>query len=195
MATTPASASAIRNNAVTHKSRIITARLFHTGSQGAALAADFNNTTPGATTEIYVAEMYVPAPSYWTGLSIFNGSDVTDNVKLGLYDSLGQIIASTASTAGSGADAYQRVPFAWEFITSLTAATAIVAPLILQSGTYFAAVDFAGTTSRFQTFSVGNFGAGKITGAVFATAMISTSLTLAVPTTFTTVLGPVISGY
>ena len=176
-------------------SNLISPRCIVSGTQGAALAADFNNTTPGATTEIYVSEMFVPVPVFATGLAVFNGSDVTDNVKLGIYDVTGQLIASTASTAGSGVDAYQRVAFAWEFQTSLTAATAITGPVFLSPGTYFVASDYAGTTSRFQTFAVGNFGAGKITGAVFSTAMISTSLTITPPTTFTTVLGPVISLY
>lgn len=174
---------------------LVSPRCFHTGTQGAALAADFNNTTPGATTEIYVAEMQVFFPCVSTGAAIFNGSDVTDNVKIGLFDVTGQLIVSTASTAGSGTDAYQLVPWAWEFVTSKTTATAISGPIYLSPGTYFIGTDYAGTTSRFQTFAVGCFGAGKITGAVFATAMISTSLTITPPVTFTTILGPVVSLY
>lgn len=174
---------------------IVSPRLFHTGTHGPALAADFNNTTPGATTEIYVAEMLVHLPCFSTGAAIFNGSDVTDNVKIALYDATGQIIASTASTAGSGADAAQLVPWAWEFVTDKTTKTASVRPIELRAGTYFLAVDYAGTTSRFQTFVAGSFGAGKITGTVFATAFLTTSLTITPPVTFTTVLGPVISLY
>lgn len=172
-------------------------RLFHTGTHGPALAADFNNTTPGANTEIYVAEMLVHLPCFTRGAAIFNGSDVTDNVKIGLYDASGKIICSTASTAGSGTDAVQLVAWAWEFLTSPTTptATAVTLPIELPAGTYYIGVDFASTTSRFQTFVAGSFGAGKITGAVFSTGMISTSLTIAPPTTFTTILGPVVSLY
>lgn len=139
--------------------------------------------------------MLVHLPCFSTGAAIFNGSDVTDNVKIGLYDAQGQIVASTLSTTGAGADAVQKVPWAYEFLTSKTLATAIVGPVELPAGTYFIGIDFASTTSRFQTFVAGSFGAGKISGAVFSTAMISTSLNIAPPTTFTTVLGPVVSLY
>lgn len=181
-------------SAVRYSGRV-SPRLFHTGSSPAQIAADFNNTTPGANTEIYVAEMLVSLPCFSTGASIFNGSDVTDNVKIGLYNSYGQIVCSTVSTAGSGTDAYQNVPWAYEFQTSKTALTAVTGPVELPAGTYFVGVDYASTTSRFQTFVVGSFGAGKISTTVFSTAMISTSLTIAPPTTFTTILGPVVSLY
>lgn len=173
----------------------VSSRLFHTGTQGAALAADFNNTTPGATTEIYVAEMAVLWPCLTTGAAPFNGSDATDKTQVALFDVNGTILLSTADTQMSGTDAYQRIPWASEFITTPGTATAITKAVLLQPGTYYLAQNFNGTTSRFQTFAVGNFGAGKVTSAVYATAFHTTSLTLALPTTFTTVLGPVISLY
>lgn len=170
-------------------------RLCHTGSQGAVATADFNNTTPGANTEIYVAEMAILTPVFSTGAAIFNGSDDTDNKKIAIYDSNGTIIASTAVTTTGTVDVYQRIAWALEFRTVPGVGTAIIGSLRLDPGTYFLAVDFASTTSRFQTFVVGNFGAGKITSAVYATAFITTSLTIAPPVTFTTILGPVISLY
>lgn len=177
------------------QSGIASPRLFHTGTHGPALAADFNNTTPGATTEIYVAEMLVHLPCFTTGAAVFNGSDATDNQKVALYNRYGQIIAATADTQSSGTDSIQLLPWAKEFQTSLTAGTTITGPVEIPAGTYYLALDFDGTTSRFQTFVAGSFGAGKITGAVYATAFITTSLTITPPTTFTTILGPVISLY
>jgi uncharacterized membrane protein len=190
-----AAAPKLRNPVAVQSAVVASPRMFHTGTHGPALAADFNNTTPGANTEIYVAEMLVHLPCFSTGAAIFNGSDVTDAVKIGLYNKAGQLVCSTASTAGSGTDAVQKVAWAWEFLTSATTATAVTGPVELPAGTYYIGVDFASTTSRFQTFVAGSFGAGKITGAVYATAMISTSLTITPPTTFTTILGPVVSLY
>lgn len=197
MAGLPAAAPSSYLGNIPRTRNLISPRLFATGGQCATLAADFNDTTPGASTEIYVSELYIPVSVGLTGLAVFNGSNVTDNVKMALFDVNGQIVAGTVSTAGSVTDAYQRVPFANEFQTSTTVATAIPSGglVYVQPGTYFVATDYAGTTSRFQTFSVGNFGAGKLTGAVFATAFITTSLTITPPVTFTTILGPVVSVY
>lgn len=196
MATTPASAASAPYGGIPSRIRkAVSPRCMCTGTQGAVASADFNNTTPGANTEIYVSEIMVPFPIASTGAAIFNGSDDTDNKKIAIYDVSGNIIASTAVTTTGTADTYQRMAWALEFITSATTGTAIVGPIYLDPGTYYLAVDYAATTSRFQTFVVGNFGAGKITSAVYATAFISTSLTIAPPTTFTTILGPVISLY
>lgn len=166
-------------------------RNINTGAQGAQLAADGNNSTP-ATTELYVAEIFVPATVLVTGIAVFNGSDVTDNVKAGLYDVNGTLLRATASTAGSGADSYQRIAFATDGAGA--AATTIVLP---GPGTYYIGTCYAGTTSRFNTFAVGNFGAGKITSLVFATnfAAAGTALTITPPTTFTTALGPIAGLY
>lgn len=166
-------------------------RCWNTGGQGAQLAADGNNSTP-VSTELYVAEIYVGATCLVTGIAVFNGSDVTDNVKVGLYDVNGNLLRATASTAGSGTDAYQRVPFATGPLGA--AATTIVLP---GPGTYFVATCYAAGTSRFNTFAVGNFGAGKLTALVFATnfAAAGTALTITPPTTFTTALGPIAGLY
>lgn len=158
-------------------------RLCHTGGCPAAAAADFNNSTP-VITEIYLAEVFIPVAMTLTGIAHFNGSDVTDLVKSALFDAAGALIAKTAvaGTQASGTDAYQRVPFT---------ATVTVDP-----GTYYVACMYNGTTSRFNTHVTGNFGAGKLTGHVFATAFDTTALTgLTMPTTFTTALGPVATLY
>jgi hypothetical protein len=166
-------------------------RVLNTGNQGAQLAADGNNSTP-VSTELYVAEIFVPFTVTATGIAVFNGSDVTDNVKAAIYDVNGTLLRATASTAGSGTDAYQRVAFATDGAGA--AATTITLP---GPATYYIATCYASNTSRFNTFAVGNFGAGKITSLVFATnfAAAGTALTITPPTTFTTALGPIASLY
>lgn len=166
------------------------ARILHTGTSGVVNTADGNNSTP-VITEVYLAEMFVPFPTVIQGLAFFAGSVNSDNIKLALFDAFGNIVCATASTAGNTtADAYQRVPIASEFQTSAGVATAGT-QAYLAPGTYFLGAILDGTTSRLNTFAVGNFGAGKVTGAVYATAFATTSLSLAVPTTFTTALGPI----
>lgn len=165
------------------------ASFWNTGNQGAQLAADGNNSTP-VSTELYLAQLYIGATCLVTGIAVFNGSDVTDNVKAGLYDANGVLLRATASTAGAGVDSYQRVPFATDGAGA--AATTIVLP---GPGTYFIGTCYASNTSRYNTFAVGNFPAGKITGLVFATNFASTALTVTPPTTFTTALGPIAGLY
>lgn len=161
----------------------------HTGGHSAQLAADGNNSTP-VITEIYVAEIFVPATCLVTGIALFNGSDATDSVKLALYDVSGTLLRATADTQMSGTDAYQRVPFATD--GSNAAATTIELP---GPATYYVGAIFDGTTSRYNTHAVGNFGGGKLTGHVYATAFNTTAMTITPPTTFTTALAPIASLY
>lgn len=166
-------------------------RNFNTGNQGAQLAADGNNSTP-VSTELYLAEMFVPVTVLSTGAAVFNGSDVTDNIKVGLYDASGTLLRATASTAGAGPDGYQRIPWATDGAGAAATTLVVVGP-----GTYYIGTCYASNTSRYNTFAVGNFGAGKITSLVFATnfAAAGTALTVTVPTTFTTALGPIAGLY
>lgn len=169
-------------------------RLFATGGNAATNAADFNNSTP-VITEIYLAEILVTHPVMVQGLAVFAGSVWSDNIKAALYDASGTILAATASTAGNTtADAYQRIPIASEFQSIAGTATAGT-QVFLAPGTYYAACILDGTTSRLNTHVVGSFGAGKLTGHVYATAFATTALTVTPPVTFTTALGPVISLY
>lgn len=157
---------------------VASGRTFATCGTPATLAADGNNSTP-ATTSVYVAEVFVPANFTSTGIAAFNGSDATDSITGSLYNSAGTLIAQTADTQMSGTDAYQRVPW--------TAAVALKGP-----GIYYLGVAFDGTTTRFNTFAVGNCGAGQITGQVYANGPPAS---ITVPTTFTTALGPIASLY
>jgi hypothetical protein len=168
------------------------ARNINTGAQGAQLAADGNNSTP-VVTELYVAEIFVSATVLTTGCGVFAGSVWSDNFKVGLYSAAGVLLRATASTAGNTtADAYQRA--AWATDGAGAAATTLVLP---GPGTYYLGLCLDGTTSRYNTFAVGNFGAGKITGLVYATnfAAAGTALTITPPTTFTTALGPIAGLY
>lgn len=155
----------------------ISPRLMHTGANPASAAADFTDQTPVAT-EVYIAEVYVPANASLTGVALMNGSAVSGNVKVGLANSAGLIVATSASTAQAGTTAYQRVPF--------TAPFAAIGP-----GTYYVTTIIDNATGRLKAHTVGNFGASKQTGQVFATGFT----TITPPTTFTTALGPVATLY
>lgn len=145
-------------------------RCIHTGATPVKASTDGTDTTP-VVTETYIAELLVPKAVRATGFGMFNGSAVAGNVKAILYNKDGKVVASSASTAQSGTDAFQRVPFS--------------AAVNLPAGTYYVGLQFNNTSARFNSHPVGNFGASKKTGEVFGTAT-----TITPPTTFTADLGP-----
>ncbi len=155
----------------------ISPRNVNAGGSGAQLAADGNNSTP-VTTEFYISEITVPCNMLVTGVAVFNGSDVTGNIKVGLGSSTGAILATSASTAGSGTDAYQLVPF--------TATYSAVGPK-----TYYILTFYDSGTARYNTFAVGKHGVSKATTQVFATGFTA----FTPPTTFTTALGNIAGLY
>lgn len=155
----------------------VSPRNFHTGNSPAKVSTDGTDSTP-VITEVYIAEVFVPADCSITGVANFNGSVASGNIKVGLADSTGAIVATSASTAMSGTDAYQRVAF--------TAPYAAQGP-----ATYFVLLFVDNNTARVNTHTIGNFGAAKQTGQVYATGF--TAITPA--TTFTTALGPIASLY
>ena len=149
------------------------------GTNGAAVAATsaFTNQTPVAT-EVYIAEVFVPANVTVTGVANLNGSVASGNLKVGLFNSSGSLLATSASTASSGTTAYQLVPF--------TTPLAVVGP-----ATYYVGVFYDNATVRGTTFTSGSCGASKQTGQTYATGFT----TITPPTTFTTALGPVANLY
>ena len=155
----------------------VSPRLLHTGGLPARINTDGTNATP-VNTEVYIGEVFVPANCTITGVAVFNGTDVTDNIKVGLADSAGAVVATSASTAGSGADAYQRVPFTGTYAAKGPA-------------TYYVLSMYAASTSRYNAHTFGNFGASKQTGQVFATGFT----TITPPTTFTADLANIASLY
>lgn len=153
-------------------------RNIHTGGYPAIAAGSGNNSTP-VTTETYVSEVFIPCNMTITGVSLFNGSDVTGNVTVGLADSTGAPIAAakSASTAGLGTDAYQRVPFA--------AAYAAKGP-----ATYFIQVQYDSGTARYNTHTVGTHGVLVQTAQTYGTLASFTP-----PTAFVTNVGNMASLY
>lgn len=155
----------------------ITPRLVNAGGTAAMAAADGNNSTP-VVTEVYISEIFVPANMLVTGVAVFNGSDVTGNIKVGLGSAAGAVLATSASTAGSGTDAYQLVPF--------TATLNVLGP-----ARYNILTIYDSGTARYNTFPVGKHGASVQTGQVFATGF--TAFTS--PTTFTANVGNIAGLY
>lgn len=152
-------------------------RNFSVGGLRPLVSTDFTNATP-VNTEVYIGEVYVASNVTITGVAVFNGTDVTDNIKVGLANSNGVVVATSASTAGSGTDTYQLVPF--------TATYAAVGP-----ATYYVLSMYAAGTSRYNAPPLGSFGCSKQTGQVFATGFT----TITPPTTFTANLCNVASLY
>lgn len=154
-------------------------RNWHTGASKPLATTDGTDYTVVAT-EVIIAEVFVPSNATITGVALFNGSAVAGNVKVGLANSAGAVVATSASTAQSGTDAYQLVPF--------TGTYAAVGP-----ATYYvlAIGDTGGGTSKINTHIIGSFGGSKQTGQVYATGFT----TITPPTTFTTALAPMASLY
>ncbi len=144
------------------------------GQTAPQVSADFNDSIP-VITETYVSEIFVPCNLTITGIALFNGTNVTGNVTVGLATSAGAPIAAalSASTAGSGVDAIQRIPFA-------------VAYAAKGPATYFVQVQYSSGTARYNTHILGNHGVLVQTAQTYG---VLTSFTA--PSTFVTVVGSV----
>jgi hypothetical protein len=155
-------------------------RCVHTGGVGVTISSQGTDSTP-VVTETYIAEVYIPETMVVTGIAPFNGSVVTNNKHFAyLCDAAGALIpganTAPAGTTTAGIDSFQRIP--------------LVAPITLPRGTYYVCLQMDGTTDRFNTHPIGNFGASKRTSTVFGTAIAVTP-----PTTFTAGQGPIASLY
>lgn len=148
----------------------------HTGGVPATQTTDGNDTTPSIT-ETYIAEVFVPANCTVTGIAVLNGSAVAGNIKAALHDSAGAVLGSSASTAASGTDAYQKL--------DLSTPLAVVGP-----ATYYVSQQCSSTSQRLNTHILGTFGASKKTGETYGTHTAITP-----PTSFTTAQGPIASLY
>ncbi len=153
-------------------------RLSSTGGVVPPTLTSGTDTTP-VVTEVYLGELEITIGGSVTGIALLNGSVVAGNVWIGLYDINSALVASCAAAgvAQAGAAAYQQIPF--------------TAPVQLADGTYYLAIAFNNTGARFRSIVAGAFGAGKLTGQVFGTPPVAPAL----PTTFTTNLGPIASLY
>lgn len=141
-----------------------------TGGVPVKASTDGTDTTP-VNTETYIVEVALPVRATVTGFANFNGSVASGNLTAILYDASGKVVTKSASTAMSGTDAFQRLPFA--------------APVVLRAGLHYIGLQVDNGTARVNTHPIGNFGASKKTGEVYGTP---TSITP--PTTFTAGQGP-----
>lgn len=158
----------------------VSPRTVHSGNTppNAALSSAGTDTTPVATTT-YICEIFIPANCTVTGVAVVNGSANAGNIQVSLADSTGAPIAAakSASTASSGANAYQRIPFASSYAAKGPA-------------TYYIMYQTDNTSNRLRTHLVGNFGTSTQTAGTYGTFV-----SFSPPTTFTTNVGPICSLY
>lgn len=160
----------------------VSPRLCHTGGVPAQISTEGTDLTV-VVTELYVAEVFIPANCPVTGAAVLWGSATEGNAKVMLFDSAGTRLAISASTDVSGfaTDSYgSRIPFA--------------SPVAAKGpATYYVGVIADNTGNRINTHILGQFGAGKIESLVYGTEAGYASITP--PTTFATGLGPIASLY
>lgn len=154
-------------------------RCLHSQGQKAVISTDGNNSTP-STTETYITSMFVPCNMTITGVNLFNGTDVTGNVTVALATSAGAPIAAakSATTAGSGTDAYQKVPFAAPYAAKGPA-------------NYLVCVQYDSATARYNTHTIGTDPCIVQTATTYGTIPTITPL----PTAFVTNVGNIMSLY
>jgi hypothetical protein len=153
----------------------------HTGGVPAQTTGFGTNATTNTAGTVYLSEVFVPCNISVTGVAVFNGTAVAGNGKVILYDSAGARVAISATTAMTGATAYQLIPFTGGPI-------AVVGP-----ATYFIGTIYDTTTHDLRGHTIGSFAVGEDTGNTYATD--STFATVTVPTTFGGTTGPVASLY
>ena len=155
--------------------------VFHTGGYN-ALATTGANQKQIVTTETYFAEVFIPANTTLTGISVLNGhTTAAQHVFVGLARADGTIVAKSNTTTLQGtADTFQQIPF--------TATYAAIGP-----AKYFIAVQSDQTTGFIATHAaLGNFGANKVTSETYGTFLTTASYAT---TTYTANLGPIADTY
>lgn len=157
--------------------------VFHSGGVAplGALTTNYHQTQFSTTTS-YVAEVFIPANSTLTGVSIVNGAttSASQNIFVGLADSTGTVVAKSATTTAQGAaSSYQQIPF--------TATYAAKGP-----GKYFILVQGSATTGYLGTHAAGNFSATSVTSETYGTFLTTAAYAT---TTFTANVGPVADVY
>jgi len=158
--------------------------VFHSGGVGVVATTGLNQKQI-VTTETYYSEVFIPANTTVTGISVLNGHTTNAGVSLnvGLANSSGVIVASSATTtAQSTADIYQQIPFSTPY--------SAVGP-----AKYYIGVQGSQTTGFIATFGATgteNFGANKVTSETYGTFL--TTATYAT-TSYTASLGPVADTY
>lgn len=147
--------------------------------------------TAGGPTLMHTAELFVPAPLWSTGAQVLNGTAVLGNTRFALYDAVGSLVATTAAAAQASTAAFQPLAWANEYISTPGVSTPLIGRLFLPAGTYYFGVTNDNTGSRFRTVVFGCAGGTAATVVAAATPPV----TIPVPTTFTTNVGPYASLY
>lgn len=158
-----------------------TPTVFHSGGYN-ALTTTGANQKQIVTTETYFVEVFIPANTTITGVSLLLGhTTAAQNVFVGLANSSGTIVANSNTTTAMGtADTFQQIPF--------TGTYAAVGP-----AKYFICVQSSQTTGFIATHAaLGNFGAGKITSETYGTFLTTATYKA---TTYTASLGPIADTY
>jgi hypothetical protein len=152
--------------------------MIHTGGYPAIISTSGTELTP-TTTSVYVGEIFIPCNMTITGVNHFNGSAVTGNVTVGLYTSAGVAIAGalSAATAGSGADAYQAIPFATPYAA-------------LGPAKYLLGFQYSSASARPNCHLI-----GTVFSLAQASATIGVTAISPVPTAFTATTFPMASLY
>ena len=184
-------ASAIQQGGTIVKVGSISPRCIHTGVTGAHNTADGTEVAVSLTA-MFTAELLAPAPSWSTGVAVFNGTRADAwTERAALYNSTGQIIARTSAVAVATSDIYLNLPWSHEFVSVPGTATALAGRLYLPAGTYYIGVNasvIGGGSNKHNCVTVGAHGTANIT-IVAATAFDTTSLTITPPSAFVTNVG------
>lgn len=155
--------------------------VFHSGAVGVVATTGLTQTQL-VTTDTYFVEVFIPANTTITGVSILNGhtTNASVNLNVGLADSTGLIVAQSATTTAQGsADAYQQIAFTTTYAAKGPAK-------------YYIAVQGSATTGFLATHTIGNFGATLKTSETYGTFVTTAAYST---TTFTTARGPVADLY
>lgn len=171
-----ATATQVAKGGISPALGLLASTCFHSGGLGVTAAATGTDATP-VVTETYIAEVFIPLNATLTGIAVLNGTLVAGNITVALADSYGNIVARSASTAASGAAAFQQVPFSAPFQAK-------------GPGRYFIVLQSNNTGYRFRAHALGNFRAGKLTSQTYGTLPNFTP-----PAGFTASLGPIADVY
>jgi hypothetical protein len=156
---------------------------------GSALTGFETNGVAQVAFEINVTEIFVPHWNTWTGAALLNGTTVgTDSQVYWLFNSDGDLLANTAiaGTLNAGASVFQKIAF--------------TAPITLAPGRYFLGAQLNGATAT-PRHVLAAFGAEPRCSEIAASASFAASLAaltaapIAVPTTFTTAVAPIMQLY
>lgn len=91
--------------AKTGRSRFITASI------GAVAYSSMGTSVSCSANSMYISEVTIDRNIVLTGIGVLNGAQAAGNSIYALYDSAGNVVASTASTANSGLNAFQEISF------------------------------------------------------------------------------------